>query len=53
MTRSQPFGEFGLERGQLGPEKELATGRDSLGCFRELRCKSLSAPTQIDDRYHG
>ena len=53
MTGSQPFGKFGLERGQLSPKKEFATGCDSLGCFRELRGKPLSAPTQIDDRYHG
>ena len=53
MTDSQPFGKFGLERGQFSTKKEFATGCDSLGCFRELRGKPLSAPTQIDDRYHG
>ena len=53
MPRAEPLGKFGFERGQLSPEKETAARRDSFRCFRELRGKPLSAPTQVDDRYHG
>ena len=53
VLRPEPFGKFGFERRQLSPQEEAAARRNSFRRFRERRGKPLSAPTQVDDRYHG